>query len=563
MPSPIRKHLPGKDEPGPILLELDLTEGVVTTPPADPMAAFRARRRTHLDDVIEGLRRAAVDDDVVALVAKIGAGGFGFAIAQELRAAVTVFRSKGKRAVAWSESFGELAPGTVGYYLATGFDEIWLQESGDVGLIGLEGRALFVRDALDRAGVQMQLGQRHEYKNAANMFLERELTPPHREAIGRIVESSADQIISGIADRRELSEDAVRGLVDRGPIPAADARDAGLVDHVGYRDEVYEAVRGAHDGAKLLYLSRYRRSPSAMLTRRLATRGKPSLAVVYGTGAIRVGRSGHAPMGGTAMGSDTVSAAIRAAVRAEDIKAIVFRVDSPGGSYAASDTIRREIILARRAGKPVVVSMGDVAGSGGYFVSMAADTIVASPGTITGSIGVLAGKPVLEDLLGRIGVAIGAVGAGAHAGMFSTRTPYTEEEWRLLNSWLDRVYDDFTAKVAADRDLSSERVHDVARGRIWTGADAKEHGLVDELGGLADAIDLARRKGGLSTRDDLADVRVYPRVTPFDRFKQPQSSDEPAAASATMDWSAWGPFQRLATQLGLPAAGPLMTPFYW
>ncbi|HEY9476473.1 MAG TPA: S49 family peptidase, partial [Mycobacteriales bacterium] len=213
----------------------------------------------------------------------------------------------------------------------------------------------------------------------------------------------------------------------------------------------------------------------------------------------------------------------------------------------------------RRSGTPVVVSMGDVAGSGGYFVAMAADTIVAQPGTLTGSIGVFAGKPVLRGLLERFGVDRATVTAGSHADMFSTGRPFTDQEWALINGWLDRVYDDFTAKVAEGRGMTREQVHEVARGRVWTGADALDRGLVDELGGLNRAIELACDRAGLPAGRDPK-IRVLPRFSPLDRMLPPQSSEDPAAAAARVRVSDWGPVAGLAARLGLSEAGPLVMP---
>jgi protease-4 len=258
------------------------------------------------------------------------------------------------------------------------------------------------------------------------------------------------------------------------------------------------------------------------------------------------------------MGSDTIGAAFRAAVKDERVKAIVFRVDSPGGSAVASDAIWREVVLARRAGKPVVVSMGNVAASGGYYVSMAADTIIAQPGTLTGSIGVVVGKAVVSGLLDRVGIGLGAVADGDHARMLSATKDFSDSEWERVNASLDRIYDDFTAKVAEGRDLPRERVHELARGRVWTGADAKANGLVDELGGIDAALDLARKKAGLASD---APIRVYPHTSPLERLRPPESSEDRTAASARFD--GWGSLGGLAARLGLPSAGPLTLPGTW
>jgi protease-4 len=262
------------------------------------------------------------------------------------------------------------------------------------------------------------------------------------------------------------------------------------------------------------------------------------------------------------MGSDTIASAIRAAAHDEHVRAIVLRVNSPGGSYVASDTIWREVVRARAGGKPVVVSMGDVAASGGYFISMAADEIVAQPGTITGSIGVLTGKPVLGGAIGRAGATSDLIKQGAHAAMFSQLHPFSPDEWALVNEWLDHIYADFTTKVATGRNMTPDQVHQVARGRVWTGADAVANGLVDELGGIDHATAKARRRAGLPA---TAPVRVFPRVRPIDRLRPAGSSDSQAAATPSVDLLAdsWGPVSQLATRLGLSAAGPLMLPGNW
>jgi protease-4 len=375
--------------------------------------------------------------------------------------------------------------------------------------------------------------------------------------VTRLVESLTEQLLTGIAADRRLPVDRVRALLDTGPLAPRAAVEAGLIDHVGYRDEAYAAVRRRVGGRmRLGYLQRHKPGLTKQATGWLTTRHRV-VALIHGTGTIGLGRSHRGP-GGSGMGSTTVAAALRSAARDPDVAAILFRVDSPGGSYAASDTIRREVQLARRAGKPVVVSMGTVAGSGGYFVSMAANLIVASPATLTGSIGVFGGKAVIDRLLDRAGIGTASIAEGAHALMFSSRQPYSADELELLHRWLDRVYDDFVGKVAEDRGMTAERAHEVARGRVWTGADAAERGLVDELGGLATAVALARERGKLPTRRDLADVRHYPRIKPQDRLHAPRSSDDPAAAAAAFGW---GPMAAIAARLGLPGAGPLLMPF--
>lgn len=539
----------------PLILELDLTEPLVEGVPQDPLSALRARRQTSLRMVLDGLHRAGRDPRVRALVAKVGGSrpALPAVQAQELREAVEEFRHHGKLTVAWAETFGEAGGGSAPYYLATAFEEVWLQPSGDVGLTGVAGEVPFLRGALDRIGITPQIAQRHEYKNAANIFTEREFTEAHREATECLVDSVMVQLVAAIATDRNMSRTEVGALFDRAPVFATEALEAGLVDHLGYRDEIYASVRErVGTDAFLMYVGRYGRSK---LTERIARPRSDKLGLIHVTGPIHLGRSGMRP-GGQNAGSDTVVAALRAATEARGVKAIVLRVASPGGSYVASDTIWRQVALTRQAGKPVVVSMGNVAASGGYYVSMGADTIVAEPATITGSIGVVSGKPVVDRLLERLSIGHEAVAGARHSLMFSPFQKFSEDEWERLNIWLDRVYDDFVGKVADSRGLRLDRVRDIARGRVWTGADARERGLVDELGGLRTAVDIAKERAGIPSSVDTA-LDLYPRTPLMARLRPAQSSEDLAAATARIRLDAWGTFADLATSLGLPAHGPL------
>jgi protease IV len=552
----------------PLILELDLTDGIAEMRPADPVSAVMTRHRLVLTDVLDGLRRARGDDRVRALVVKVGGRPIGLGIVQELRRAISEFRDAGKLTVAWAESFGEFAAGNVAYYLATAFDTVYLQPSGDLGLTGLAVVRVFLRGALDKLGADFQVGKRHEYKSAAEQLTEHGFSAPAREETERMTASVTEQLTEAIAERRRLSREQVSQLIDRGPFLATQALEAGLVDALGYRDEVYASIRKqAGEGAILQYLGRYQRSRLLVeRARKLPARREPEVALIYATGPIRRGRSGRGPLSGGAMGSDTIAAALRAATADDLVRAIVLRVNSPGGSYVASDTIWREVVRARAAGKPVVVSMSDVAASGGYYIAMAADVIVAQPGTVTGSIGVLEGKPVLGEALARIGVTSDSVTQGAHSAMFSQLRPFTDDEWALISSHLDHIYADFTGKVAQGRGMTPERVHELARGRVWTGADALANGLVDELGGLDRAAAIARRRAGLPAQ---APLRGYPHTGPVDRLRPASSSEHRGAAAATLPTArdllaeSWGPAWRLAAQAGLSPYGPLALPGSW
>ena len=493
---------------GRTVLELNLERGLMEARPEGPFAFF-GRHQPTLRDVVESLERAGDDDRVKAVVARIGAARLGTAQVQEIRDAVIKFRAKKKPAIAFAETFGEFGPGNGSYYLATAFDQIYLQPMGDVGLTGLQAESPFIAGSLEKIGVRMRGDQRHEYKNAWNMYTEKKFTPAHREATEKLIQSIAGQMVRGIAEARKLSEDEVRALTDRGPLQAQEALQARLVDGLKYRDEVYEDVKArAGKNAKLLYASKY-----------LERAGRPhrkgkTIALIHGVGQIHRGKSSMDALSGEqTMGSETVAQAFRAAVDDKDVKAILFRVDSPGGSAVASEAIWREVVRARKAGKPVIVSMSDVAASGGYWIAMAADKIVAQPGTITGSIGVFGGKGITPAMWEKLGVTWDEVHTNKNSGMWTGLQDYTPEGWQRLQAALDHIYAEFTSKVADGRKLPKEKVLEIAKGRVWTGEDAKGLGLVDELGGYPTALALCKKAAGIPA-DAKVKLKVFPRAQP-------------------------------------------------
>lgn len=496
--------------PAKTILEANLEQSFLEDAPETPTSKLMLGEKTTLRDVVDAIDRGANDDRVVGMVARIGAAPMGMAQVQEIREAVGRFRAHKKFAVAYSETFGEFGPGNGSYYLATAFDQIYLQPSGDIGLTGVMMETPFIKGTLSKLGVTFHGDHRYEYKNALNFFTETKYTAAHKEAMTAIMNSWFSQMKQGICEARNIAPEKFQALVDAGPYLGKEAVAARLVDGVAYRDQVYDDVKKkAGDNAELLYLDKY-----------LQRAGRPhdhgkEIALVFGVGGVTRGKSDYDPVQGSQnMGSETVAGAIRAAVADKDVKAILFRVDSPGGSYVASDTIWREVVNAHKAGKPVIVSMGDLAGSGGYFVAMAADKIVAQPGTITASIGVLGGKMLTSGLWNKIGLSWDEVHNGANATMFTGTEDYTPAEWARFEAWLDRVYVDFTGKVADGRKLPNEKVLEIAKGRIWSGQDAKNLGLVDELGGYDTALKLAKKAAGIPETDDVKIV-VYPRPKTF------------------------------------------------
>ncbi len=521
-------HVPSKT-----ILEADFERPLVEDIPDSPTAKVMLADTNSLRDTIDAIDRGANDDRVVGMVAKIGAGGMGMAQAQEIREAVQRFRSKKKFAIAFSETFGEFGPGNGGYYLATAFGQIFLQPSGDVGLTGLMLESPFVKGTLAKLGMPFHGDHRYEYKSALNLFTETSYTPAEREENQAIINSWFSQMKDGICQARQIPPDQFQSLVDRGPYLGKEAQDAKLIDGLAYRDEVYDQAKKRGGDAELLYLDKY-----------LDRAGRPhdsgkEVALVFGVGEVARGKGGYDPvMGQLVMGTDTVAAAIRSAAEDKSVKAILFRVDSPGGSYVGSDMVWREVVRARKAGKPVIVSMGNLAGSGGYFVAMAADKIVAQPGTITASIGVLSGKFLTSGLWDKLGLTWDEVHDGANATMWTGTHDYTPAEWQRFQAWLDRVYNDFTSKAAEGRNMPKDKLLQVAKGRIWSGEDAKNLGLIDELGGYDTALQLVKKAAGIPESDDIKLV-VFPHkkstLESLLRREGPDSSDKEGTEGATIE----------------------------
>jgi len=532
-----------------LLLELDLTDLPVDPEPDDQLARLRSRNKRQLRPTLRALHDAADDARVVGLVARVG-GPLPWAAMQELRAGVQAFAASGKPTVAWAESFGEIGD-TASYVLATAFGTVWLQPGGGVGLLGVAAETTFLGGALAKLGVRPEFEQRYEYKNAVDQLTRTAFTEAHRESLEQLTRSLLDDAVERVAAGRRLGEERVRELVDSGPRTAAEALQVGLVDRLGYRDEVYAALRDeVGEEAELLFADRW--SPRPGLPR--LPWSKPGrVALVRAHGQITGGRSRRGPMG-RQVGSDSVAAELRASLADERVKAVVLHVDSPGGSAVASETIWREVCRVRDSGRPVVVAMGSLAASGGYYIAAPADVIVALPATLTGSIGVFGGKFVVSDLLERVGLTTGAVEQGEHALMYSSRRPFDERERERLAAAVDAIYDDFVAKVASGRGRPVAEIEPLARGRVWTGRDAQQLGLVDELGGLRDAVRIARERADLPE-----DAPVGPAVhlPPVARIGRPRNSEDPRAASAVVPWPA---LADLPAALGLPAGAELTMP---
>jgi protease-4 len=535
------------------VLELDLTAGVVEDVLDDPVAQFRAKSAPALRSLVEGLHAAARDPKVKGLIVKTGSSPIAPGHLQEIRDALLDFRAGRKFAIAWAEAFDATNRGFFSYYLASACDEVWLLPGSFFGVTGIELEGEFIRGALDKLGVVPRFEHRHEYKSASEFYTNKAWSDPAREAVNRVKESVYGQMIRGIAQGRRMTEPQVRELIDTCPLLAGEALKSKLVDRLGYRDEAYAAAKSrAGDSARLLYFGQY------VGRANLPNRKGPRVALIYGNGPILPGKSQYDPLEDTqTMGSDTVTKAFRLAREDREVKAILFRVDSPGGSAVASDAISREVILARKAGKPVVVSMSAVAGSGGYWVSMDADRIVSQPATITGSIGVLGGKLVTKGLWDKLGISFDSVASGKNAGMFNGIRDFSPAQLERFRAELDAIYETFTSRVAAGRKMPKEKVLQIAKGRIWSGEDARPLGLVDELGGFNIAIAEVKKLIG-SKQTDSIELKVYPpKKTRFQALMEilagegKENSEEAALGALVQALDALRPAVRAARAAGL------------
>lgn len=495
------------------VLELDLREGLTDQPPTNPFASFGGAQLSVLE-VVDALDRAEEDRNVKAVLIRLPEMGMTPAAADEVRQAIRRFRAAGKPVIAHSQGFLPVGAVLSSYMVGASASELWMQETSSFQATGFSAEEIFLGDAFRRYGVTADFEQRYEYKNAVNVYTESDFTPAHREAMLAWMRSLYDQALAAAAGDRRMTPDAMRDLIEGGPYPADRAAALKLIDRVGQVEEAQtEILRRAGNGAKLVPLRDYVSSHGLQ-----TGSGADAIAIVQAEGAIVTGRDSGGGFGsGSMIYSDDTAKAIYDAIENRAVKAIVVRVSSPGGSPDASEQILAAIRAAKAAGKPVVISMGAYAASGGYWISSEASAIVAQPSTLTGSIGVFGGKFVLSEALGRFGVDIRALSVGGeYADAFSPVTRFDGADRTAFASSIDRTYDQFISRVATGRNLPEARVREIARGRVWTGAQARELGLVDELGGLHEAIARAR---ALAEIEESASVRLirYPaEKSPFE-----------------------------------------------
>jgi protease IV len=454
--------------------------------------------------VVEALRKAKTDKRVTGVVIRPTGTAALWGKVQEVRDAIVDFKSSGKPIVGFLEYGGEQE-----FYLASACDKVFLMPTASLDLTGIATYELFLRGTLDKIGAYPDALHVGDFKTAANTFTEKTYTPAHREMAQSLNSDLYEQLVKGLADGRHKSPDEIRALIDHGPYLPEDAIRAGLVDDVAYEDEVDDKVQLGKAGMRFLTDRDYRKVTAASL----GLNKGPRIAVVYAVGVITSGESSYDTTSGPSVGSDTFVEMLRKVRADHSIKAVVLRVDSPGGSAIASDIIWREVMLTRQV-KPVIASMSDVAASGGYYISMPAHAIVAQPATLTGSIGVVLVKFAIGGTLEKLGMNMERVTSGRYADLYAPDKIFTPEERAKILAQMQATYDAFVEKAAAGRHTTPERIDSIGQGRVWTGAQAKQIGLVDELGGLDRAIVLAKARAKIDAKSDV-ELVVYPQRKSF------------------------------------------------
>lgn len=499
------------------ILSLDLRQSLTDQDPNSPFAGFGGRTRSVIT-AVRTLREAGEDERVKGLLIRLPESGFTPAAADELRQAILQFRKSGKPVLAHSQGLYPGGVASAAYMLGAASGDYWMQPGASLQAAGVTAEDLFFKRAFDKYGVKADYEQRYEYKNAVNPYLYSDYTPAHRQSeLGWMTSVYTSELAQAAADRK-LDPAKLRAALEAGPYAAEDARARGLVDRVGLVQEAEAVMRAkAGAGAQFVDLFKYRRGDDRSGAPAPAV-GGPAIALIRAEGPIVTGTGDNSGFGASqTVYSDDVAKAFTQAIRDKDVRAIVFRVSSPGGSDTASEQILEGVRAAKAAGKPVVVSMGTYAASGGYWISALASSIVAQPTTLTGSIGVFGGKFVTGPALAKFGVDTRSLTVGGeYAGAFGSGQSFTPTQRAAFSGWMDRIYAGFVARVAEGRHLPVGRVREIAKGRVWTGEQAKQLGLVDKLGGLYDAINEAKRLAKLPEGGRVRLKMLPGRSSPFE-----------------------------------------------
>ncbi len=484
-------------------LVLDLQGSYVEAPEAPLIARLLGQHQTPLVSVLSELRKAARDERITTVVLRIRGLDIGWGKAQDLRDAILALHDRGKRTVAYveCESFGANRE----YYVASAANEVYLSPGTRTPFVGLAADYIFLGGLWEKIGVSVEVEKVGKYKSAAEMFSATQMSEANAEMVNSLMDSIETQVVAAIADRRKLSATEVRAIIDQAPMTPQEMQDARLIDGIAYLDGVLEKLGNPPAVEGAVY--------AAVDPRSVGFTYVATFALVYGTGSVVHGDASRSTSGDPVLASTTVARALKDASEDEDIKAIVFRIDSPGGSALASDIVYEAVVAAKKK-KPVIASFSDVAASGGYYVAAAADQIVSQPGTLTGSIGVFLLRPVIGGLLDKLGIGHVSVTRGAHADILLSTQPMSPGSRERLESEVKSVYALFIQRVATGRSLEASYVDEVGQGRVWTGVQANERKLVSRLGGLHSAVDLAKEQAGLGRDADVA-LLPYPPPQPL------------------------------------------------
>jgi protease-4 len=476
------------------------------------------------------IEKVATDPKVAGLILELGDVSLGWGKIDSLVASIKKVRAAGKKVHCYLEGADNK-----GYLVAAACDEIVMPESGLLMLVGLRAEVTFYKNLFDKIGVKADMLRVGEFKSAAEPYTRTEMSKEFREEMEAVIDDYYDLIVGRIAEGRGIAPDAVKKLLDEGPQSATAALAGKLVDRLAYEDEIEASLKAIHPGKKLVVQHKFGKKKldtdfsgfGGMVKmmelvmgveppKRKSTAAK--VAVIHADGPIMSGPSQSDLFGESTMGSDTMIKAFRDAAKDDTVKAVVLRINSPGGSALASDLMWREL---KRLGKPFVVSMGDVAASGGYYIAMGSDRIFAEPGTLTGSIGVVGGKLSLGGLYDKIGMTTSVITRGKNAGIFSTTTAFSDSERETMQKMLNEIYKQFTEKAAAGRKMDVAVLEKLARGRVYTGRQALKIGLVDELGTLDDAVKKAVEMAGLKPEDKIERLHLPKAVSPFEALLGP------------------------------------------
>jgi protease-4 len=492
--------------------------------PYDVVGQVFGREANTVRGFVEMLRKAKRDPRIKTVLLRPSSLQLPYwAKVQELRDAVLDFRKSGKTVVAFLEYGGDRE-----YYLASAASKVFLLPSSPLDLTGVASYEIFLRGAFDKIGAYPDFIHIGDYKSATNQLTEKGFTKAHREMTESLNRDMYDQLVRGIAQSRKKSEADVRALVDQGPFVPEEALRVGLVDDLAYEDELDDRVPALRARTRDNWVegSDYQRSQGVG-----TTSARSRIAVLYAVGTITSGKSAYDPLNGSTLGSDTFVQQIRRVRDDDSIKAIVLRIDSPGGSSIASDVIWRELMITReqKPSRPLITSMSDLAASGGYYIALPGQVIVAQPATLTGSIGIFTGKVAIGGTLDKIGVTRETVIAGANADLESPFTPFSPAQRAKMLQLMQGFYEDFVEKTAQSRKTTPERIDAVAQGRVWTGEQAREHGLVDMLGGLDTAVAVAKERAHIPANEEVELVEYPGRRSLYEAL-----SDELGTESASL-----------------------------